>query len=180
GGGDGEIEVDDAGTDPGGLVVRVYLVDLVHPLGRHHDAARVGDCTGGQTGSGSPGNDGDSVLGGDPDDSGYLGGCIREDDHVGGTDAGPCVFRVEMQGEPVHRDPVGTEQGLQVVEVSHRSRYYGSSPEGWHRDAPPGEFDRPSLWARPTIETWQSRHPPPPRISAPGRCWLTPRPSSNS
>src|SRR5690606_32333681 len=35
-------------------------------------------------------------------------------------------------GEPVHRDPVGTEQGLQVVEVSHRSRYYGSSTEGWH------------------------------------------------
>ncbi len=119
GGGHGQVEVDHSGPHPGGAVEGVDLVDGVHQLGGDHHAPLGRHGAGSQPRPRPAGDDGRPVTGGDGDDALHLGRRTREGHH-GGRAARPAgVLGVEVQGEAVVRDPIGAEQGLEIVGQAH-------------------------------------------------------------
>ena len=115
----GEIEVDDAGLDPGDPVVGVDLEDPVHLGHGDHDRRAERDGPAGEAGPGAARYDTAPVCGGDPHDRLHLGGVDGKADRPGH----PAVEHRSVVAEQgplgrIESDTVRRQCRLQLAEQS--------------------------------------------------------------
>ncbi len=113
-----QVEIDHAGSDPGGPVLDVD-VDLVHRGGGQDDPAVDGYCPGGQPGPCAAGDDRDAVSLRHPDHLGdFLGGLGENDTsrltlHEGG------ISRIEIELDRLFEHPILTQHSTQIPDKAH-------------------------------------------------------------
>ena len=108
--------VHDSRLNPGHAILQVDLQDPIHSGELQHDSTLRGDGSPAQAGSGAPGQKGDPMTAGKPDDLKHFLGGVRENHEIGhaGVKGQPVAF-IHQQFFRGVEDPVAVQQGHQFL-----------------------------------------------------------------